>query len=397
MGLTLSSYYQWLNPFNSNLSRKREREEEEENGGRGPMLTYRRRKRTSKIGEMLTYYRRRKRMSNSEGGCEGEEEKEIVHQSSNKRGREGGDLSVQEERRVKKERTIAPCSSPQASFITPHSALNGYDMDLWTEVAKHLDGRELLMLSFTNRWFNRLISQDYIWKYACLRDMGVPAPCHTSFPWKEIYASAFDGTHAYCFRQQDKHIDWMRIGSFYLDSPFVLLTETLSLPNRIPRPGTDAKRSIELTGTCSVTNAKTGIWIADLQLVRCPVCNLNTCEGTMQVLDARHMELFLEEGYLTETWQYEDIGINRIPTPSEAAIGGIFDISHLSSPRTAKILNAKSWVGPPTDWQPKAKISFHGVAVNTNLQPNDGIVVKYQVMKDNSGNVVSIRISQQLI
>lgn len=58
----------------------------------------------------------------------------------------------------------------------------------------------------------------------------------------------------------------------------------------------------------------------------------------MQVLDARHMELFLEEGYLTETWQYEDIGINRIPTPSEAAIGGIFDISHLSSPRTASMI-----------------------------------------------------------
>lgn len=65
-------------------------------------------------------------MSNREGGCEGEKEKEIVHQSSNKRGREGGDLSVQEERRVKKERTIAPCSSPQASFITPHSAFNGF-------------------------------------------------------------------------------------------------------------------------------------------------------------------------------------------------------------------------------------------------------------------------------
>lgn len=38
-----------------------------------------------------------------------------------------------------------------------------YDMDLWTEVAKHLDGRELVMLSLTNRWFNRLISEEYIW------------------------------------------------------------------------------------------------------------------------------------------------------------------------------------------------------------------------------------------
>lgn len=125
MGLTLSSYYQRLNPFTSNLSRKREREEE--NGERGEMLTYRRRNRTSKIGRILTYYRRRKIMSNrEEGGCEREKEKEIVHQSSNKRGREGGGLSAKEERPVKKERTIAPCSSPQASFITPHSTFNGF-------------------------------------------------------------------------------------------------------------------------------------------------------------------------------------------------------------------------------------------------------------------------------
>jgi hypothetical protein len=58
----------------------------------------------------------------------------------------------------------------------------------------------------------------------------------------------------------------------------------------------------------------------------------------MQVLDARHMELFLEEGYLTETWQYEEIGSNRIPTPSEAAIGGIFDLTRLSSSSTASII-----------------------------------------------------------
>jgi hypothetical protein len=37
-----------------------------------------------------------------------------------------------------------------------------------------------------------------------------------------------------------------------------------------------------------------------------------------------------------------------------------------------EIFNAKSWVGQPTDWQPKAKIGLHAVAVSTNLQPNDG-------------------------
>jgi hypothetical protein len=58
----------------------------------------------------------------------------------------------------------------------------------------------------------------------------------------------------------------------------------------------------------------------------------------MQVLDARHMELFLEEGYLTKTWQYEEIGSNRIPTPSKAAVGGIFDLACLSSSSTESII-----------------------------------------------------------
>jgi hypothetical protein len=69
-----------------------------------------------------------------------------------------------------------------------------YDMDLWTEVAKHLASWlvtlvvtrwELVMLSLTNRWFNRLISEEYIWEYACLRDMEVPAPRHVS--WRSIH------------------------------------------------------------------------------------------------------------------------------------------------------------------------------------------------------------------
>jgi hypothetical protein len=121
MGLTLSSYYQWLNPFYSDQSRKLGREEE--------MLTYyRRRKRGSKIREIVTYIRRRKRVINRNGGGrKREEEKEIVHQNSNKRGREEkSGVSMQEERPVKKERAIAPCSSPRASFLTPHSTFNWY-------------------------------------------------------------------------------------------------------------------------------------------------------------------------------------------------------------------------------------------------------------------------------
>jgi hypothetical protein len=51
-----------------------------------------------------------------------------------------------------------------------------------------------------------------------------------------------------------------------------------------------------------------------------------------------HVELFLEEGYLTEIWQYEDIGSNHILTPSEVAIGGILDLAGLSCPITASTI-----------------------------------------------------------
>lgn len=116
-----------------------------------------------------------------------------------------------------------------------------YDADVWTEVAKFLDGRSLMMLAATSRWFYRLVMEDSIWKYVCLRDLQVPAPQHTAFKWIKLYVSAFgkdrirvlwvmyscsgqyvlrllnysmisgpDGSHSYIFRQQEKHLgEWL--------------------------------------------------------------------------------------------------------------------------------------------------------------------------------------------
>lgn len=36
------------------------------------------------------------------------------------------------------------------------------------------------------------------------------------------------------------------------------------------------------------------------------------------------------------------------------------------------VFDYKSWIGRANDWQPKAMIAFHAVAVNTNLQENEG-------------------------
>lgn len=90
----------------------------------------------------------------------------------------------------------------------------------------------------------------------------------------------------------------------------------------------------------------------------------------MQVLDARHMELFLEEGYKSEIWEYSDIGSRKIEKSSAAASGVIIDPKHLNM--CGDLLDGKSWVGQPSDWQPKARLCLHAVAVNTNLQPNEG-------------------------
>ncbi|KAH0462440.1 hypothetical protein IEQ34_010015 [Dendrobium chrysotoxum] len=284
----------------------------------------------------------------------------------------------------KKERSLS-CTSPLLSCLTRHSEFSWYEENLWIEVAKCLDGKDLIRLA-------------------------VLSPHHVSFKWFQLYASAFDGSHVYCFRQKEKHIellmidlvvklDWMRIGAFLIETPSAMLTEKLALPSKLMELEEDHNRAIQLSGTCILTDIRTGIWIADLQLVRCPVCNLNTCEGTMQILDVRHLELFLEESFRNGSWQFEDIGSHRIEKQSNSASGGVFDYKHIHSPCTAGLLNTSGWLADPGDWQPRARISTHAVAVNTNLQPNDGLHVRFQAMrsKGSDGKVVSIRISQQLI
>ncbi|KAJ0809663.1 hypothetical protein HanPI659440_Chr01g0017941 [Helianthus annuus] len=69
--------------------------------------------------------------------------------------------------------------------------------------------------------------------------------------------------------------DWMRIGAFSFDSPDAFLMKNLICP---PTEDT-VQKMLDSYGSCILHNIKTGIWIADLQLVRCPVCDLNTCDG----------------------------------------------------------------------------------------------------------------------
>ncbi|KAJ0254939.1 F-box protein [Hirschfeldia incana] len=310
--------------------------------------------------------------------------------------------SPQIDRRLAPKRTISRgihgCVSPRCSAPTHRSSFSWYERDVWAYIARFLDGKSLVMLGATSKWFNKIVMEDdAVWRFACLRDLQVPKPYPVSSSWVKIYASAFDGSHSYLFHQQEKHIDWMRVGAFTLDSRVSLLTERLSSPLKVPREGT-IERMLESTGACIVKDIKSGIWIADLQLVRCPVCGLSTCDGTMQTLDARHIELFLNEGYKNGSWEYNLIASHKLQKDEVAACGAIFDLKHLKASSSSGILNLKSWTGAPDDSQPKAMVAPLAVAVHTRLQENEGIVVKYHTMKAGAdGDIVSIRISHQLL
>ncbi|XP_021748561.1 probable F-box protein At3g61730 [Chenopodium quinoa] len=302
-------------------------------------------------------------------------------------------------KRLKRTLPFCSCSSPRlSSFFSLRASFAWFEDDVWIEIAKYLDGRSLVMLATTCKWFYKTLSEECVWKFACLRDLAVPDPGDVSFKWKKLYASAFDGSHSYLFRQQEKHIDWIRIGAFFLESSAAIVTEKLtSPPRKIPQKET-LEQMLQSLGLCVLTNIKTGIWIADLQLVRCPVCDLNTCDGTMQTLDARHFELFMNESYHDGSWDYSQIGSHETKKHVDGASGAIFDVKHLKDASSAEIFNPKSWIGKQNDWQPKAKLSLHAVAVNTNLQLNDGINVKFHVMRAGTdGQIMAIRVSQQLL
>ncbi|KAJ6320216.1 hypothetical protein OIU78_015573 [Salix suchowensis] len=299
-------------------------------------------------------------------------------------------------KRLRRETTICSCKSPRLQNQNSLGSFNWYEVDLWTEIAKFLDGKSLVKLAATCRWFHSVIMHDSVWKFVCLRDLQVPAPCQVAFKWIKLYGSLADGSHSYKIRNNEKHIDWMRIGAFFFDSPVAILSEKLSLPLTILNKD-NVEKALESSGACVLSNIKRGIWIADLQLVRCPVCELDTCEGTMQTLEVRNIELFLCDEYQKGSWDYELIGSYTINKSVDAASGGIFDLKHIKDRAMAGVFNLKSWAGKPSDMQPKAMITFHSVAIRTNLQENQGLITKYYAMRAGfEGEVVSIRISQQL-
>ncbi|EPS59068.1 reduced male fertility protein, partial [Genlisea aurea] len=108
-------------------------------------------------------------------------------------------------KRLRKTRSICCCISPRSLHL-PRHVFSCYEADVWTEIAKYLDGASLMMLALTCKWFYTVMMEDTVWKQACLRDLQVADPGKVAYKWIKLYAAAFDGSHSYMFRQTEKHI-----------------------------------------------------------------------------------------------------------------------------------------------------------------------------------------------
>ncbi|KAL6579782.1 hypothetical protein OROMI_007806 [Orobanche minor] len=66
-----------------------------------------------------------------------------------------------------------------------------YEEDVWTEIDKFLVCKSLVMLALTCKWFNRIMMEEIVWKFACQHDLQVPHPGKVAFKWIKIYTTSF--------------------------------------------------------------------------------------------------------------------------------------------------------------------------------------------------------------
>ena len=155
-------------------------------------------------------------------------------------------------------------------------------------------------------------------------------------------------------------------------------------------------------GACLLTNVRPGIWIADMHMVQCPDDDDHGCQvhtGTVQVLDARHCELYLENKFRDGTWEYEDLGSHLSNGQLDTAAAAIFNRHYFNTPRLKNILDAQSWIRGRSNLLPRAYLTPVGVALSTNLMPNRELLSRFEAMRDTTrdGQIVSVRITQHLL
>ncbi|GJN37683.1 hypothetical protein PR202_gb26664 [Eleusine coracana subsp. coracana] len=182
------------------------------------------------------------------------------------------------------------------------------------------------------------------------------------------------------------------MGGFLVDTPYLLLDREAAVAEVCAGRST---APIEMMGAGVLRNARPGIWIAGM--CSHPMIGIwfnapgatSTCA---QVLDVRHSVLFLEDEYWDGTWEYEDLGKHFMDEEAAIACCAVFNHNSLI------VRHTKYWIRKRHDWRPKGCLTPYAAAINTNLHGNGGLLSKFQVMCDMTGDgrIVSIRITQQL-
>ncbi|BBN16036.1 hypothetical protein MPTK1_7g02940 [Marchantia polymorpha subsp. ruderalis] len=273
---------------------------------------------------------------------------------------------------------------------------HNFSFDVWGNIISFLQADDLIRLSLANHALYALVMEDHTWKGICRRDLKIPfdSNMETSFSWRRLHRAAFDGSHSYVRDKSAKHIDWMRIGAFTIISGEVLVSGTARMQAIEDKIFFETQKDQTLLSLCGV---KTGPWIADLHLVHCPLCS--SCEGTMQVFDARHWDLFLEEKYQSEDWKHEEVVSYIVGDHCPWAISGIFDTTKIhikNSPDELFSFNSRDYAA--TYWEPRFRTSSYSAIAFTALKENKGLQVKYYVMRAGSeGRIVGLRVTHQLV
>ncbi|KAH7278609.1 hypothetical protein KP509_38G048700 [Ceratopteris richardii] len=268
---------------------------------------------------------------------------------------------------------------------------------------EYLGSKSLIRLALVSRTFYRLImvENSHLWKIICQRDLKIPLDASSKFEWHRLYAAAVDGSHTYKARHSDQHIDWVRVGTFQIESGEALALGDLStlVPSQVDSEQNEDGKNDALSRTM-LSNVRIGSWIADLHLVKCDICDEPDCNGTMQVFDARYWELLLHDEYKTAVWNFEELEEYIVPLSFDVASVGIVDAQRLNCENTREILKLKKWIYPTSIGYPATAVQKYAAAASTNITDtecaNEGLLVKVYSMKARSGSIVAIRITQCL-
>eukprot|EP00850_Spirogloea_muscicola_P004219 SM000018S03584 [mRNA] locus=s18:154691:155855:- [translate_table: standard] len=208
------------------------------------------------------------------------------------------------------------------------------DGHAWACVCARLDGRDLASLALVSRRLHDIAMDDANWRELCLRSLGLDRRCsvQVSAPWRQIYVASSDGNHTYNQHHKEKHIDWMRIGAFIMVSGQVLATDCLKNEVKFVTESNNGEKkpvrdNFKPLSYWLFDDAKPGIWIA----------------GTMQTLDVRHAELFLQHEYQSGEWRHTLESEHKVPSQCVQAASGVFDAMYLNTEETRSVRHSFDW------------------------------------------------------